>query len=57
MSQVTLQPRLTERVSVPLSMADKGVAFLTLDEAGAIVDCDGPVEEMFGYASRDTFQS
>jgi PAS domain-containing protein len=34
-------------------MADKGVAFLTLDEAGAIVDCDGPVEQMFGYAPRD----
>lgn len=53
MSRVTLQPRPTERVSVPLSIADKGVAFLTLDEAGAIVDCDGSVEEMFGYAPRD----
>lgn len=57
MSPMTLQPRLTERVSVPLSMADEGVAFLTLDEAGAIVDCDGMAEDMFGYAPRDlTFQ-
>lgn len=53
MSKMTLQPRQAKSAPIPLFMADKGVAFLTLDEAGAIVDCDGPVEEMFGYAPRD----
>lgn len=53
MSRVKLRPRPRERVSVPLFVADMGVAFLTLDEAGAVVDCDGSVEGMFGYAPRD----
>lgn len=32
---------------------DKGLAFLTLDEVGIIIDCDGAIEAMFGYPRAD----
>lgn len=34
-------------------MPDKNRAFLMLDEDGVIVDCDGAIEPMFGYAPAD----
>lgn len=53
MSAAALYPwQAGSRPGLPF-MADKDMAFLTLDEAGAVVDCDGPVEELFGYAPRD----
>ena len=32
---------------------DGGLAFLTLDEVGIIIDCDGAIEAMFGYPRAD----
>jgi len=53
MSAAALYPQQAGSRPVKPFLADKDMAFLTLDEAGAVTDCDGPVEELFGYAPRD----
>lgn len=56
MSSTVLHTRTSERLPVLASRddnGDNGLAFLTLDEGGVIIDCDGAVEAMFGYSPAD----
>lgn len=53
MSSTTLEDRPAMKASSLACMADRGVAYLTLDEAGAIADYDGAIEAMFDYSPEE----
>lgn len=53
MSSPILHERPIESAPSLAFMADRGVAYLTLDEVGMIVDCDGAIEAMFDYSPAE----